>query len=502
MTKVYHPVCHLINGERLYYILVRMRSSVLEAKQLIGTCMEQAGLEDSYCGYVTFGTSDLLIRVWAHEDKFKELHELLDRQKRLIEASSVYVIDSMSTWYQRDLEKRDAWPMAQAQSKYDDMMQQKIPRVYSCDLPADPRGTKKYFMFVEKPYTTQSTLFEEMKRLIEEDERSGQSKKYFKGIDRMSLYSYQAKNYQGVLIKGQATSLKTVYKSIAQISNDLEVKTETYICCDRIKESDDLNKALDIPLDRMQKNSIYNLVKSHDCYKDRFCNTKGAMVMYDTFCERSIPLFYLLFHYDDDWWEITEEVRKIFRWTVFQKDDTLMDFVRGQYVKYEAFFRNQLEKFLGLIADEEDDWIGWTRRVLVREAKDVGVDKNKVHTLVNRLNREHKEKTGEERERKILCYGDIVKYLGKLKGLGALSRAENMAIEELITAIDGCRDDRNKVMHGEVESLFAFDEEGKKWVWESYLLHLMYLMLVVHKHRATYEKFVSNLLECKNNRRG
>ena len=131
--------------------------------------------------------------------------------------------------------------------------------------------------------------------------------------------------------------------------------------------------------------------------------------------------------------------------------------------------------------------------MLVQHSKKIGLDRNKVDALVFRLGQAHNEREGEERERKILCYADIVRYLGKLKEFAQLSKPENVAVEELIEAIRRCRDDRNKVMHGEVENLFGLHERGKKWVWESYLLNLMNLMVVVHRHRSTFEKFVTNL---------
>ena len=211
MTHLYHPICQLVNGERLYYALVAMRASVLEATELIERCMQDAGIENSYCAYATFGTSDLLIRVWALETKFAKFRVLLAGDRRVIGDTKVYVIDSMSTWYQREMEKRAAWPPVISDSEYDRMMQHKIRDVYTSPVPVDAKNTKKYFMFVEKPYTTRSTLFDEIKTFIEKDENS-KKKKYFVGIHRMSVYSYQAKAYQGILIKGQTTSLKMVYQ--------------------------------------------------------------------------------------------------------------------------------------------------------------------------------------------------------------------------------------------------------------------------------------------------
>ena len=120
--KLYHPICHHINGQRIYYILVSLKplkklnsdNSVFdEIEKLInkdrkpnhndGIERKEKSLAASCCAYITYGEHDVLIRAWADEYLIDDFIKELVNQE-WYKTHSCNLIHNMSTWYQRDLE--------------------------------------------------------------------------------------------------------------------------------------------------------------------------------------------------------------------------------------------------------------------------------------------------------------------------------------------------------------------------------------------------------------
>ena len=86
-AKVFcHPICHLINGERLHYVLVQVRHRLFDAGRKIGDVLtketdKHLGFASSSCAYYIFGQSDIIIRVWATESHLNKL--VAEIKKRL-----------------------------------------------------------------------------------------------------------------------------------------------------------------------------------------------------------------------------------------------------------------------------------------------------------------------------------------------------------------------------------------------------------------------------------
>lgn len=111
MATLYHPICHLIHGERLYYVILETKNTVSRSIDLVTEVLEKESqkLRNSYSAYLVFGTCDLLIRVWAKENKFRLLLETLKNNQTVVK-TKVYMINSINTYYQREIEENAEWP--------------------------------------------------------------------------------------------------------------------------------------------------------------------------------------------------------------------------------------------------------------------------------------------------------------------------------------------------------------------------------------------------------
>ena len=103
-----HPLCHLFNGERIYYFLLSIERDIESISNEILHLLDESGIEKSSCGHVIFGVSDIILRVWASEDKISELREAFKRRS-FIKKYREFLVDRLSTWYQRELEQNSNW---------------------------------------------------------------------------------------------------------------------------------------------------------------------------------------------------------------------------------------------------------------------------------------------------------------------------------------------------------------------------------------------------------
>lgn len=497
MATLYHPICHFINGERLYYLLVESKLSVPDTEKCVKDCLQDEflkQLEKSYCGYVTFGASDLLLRVWSNEERIGPLITKL-RSKKEISNVNTYVIDSMNTWYQRNLEKSENWPDVFPSESYESLMKLNIPDWLKLTFkPTKNDGNIKYFMFLDEPYTKKSVLFEELSENIARENEIYE--KCFSGINKVSLYSYYTKTNQGVLIKGQTEDLNNIAISTNNITEFFKLNTTTFICFKKItEEGDNIAEEKKFPLKVRKKKVIYNLLKSHDCYEKLLTNEGKAKS--DTFCENlnDTGLLPSLFHYEKDWWETVGELRLLYRWVVFQKNETLMNFLRGQYVEYEKHFRGILENWMGLIQDEGEEIKQISsiikKYLLKKHVLETSTPSEVLAETAANIRRLYLIKQRRDKEtEEHFTFGLAPSILKKLLFLGGCSKREKDAVKEMITALECCVPDRNKIMHGGVTDLSEHDEKKEKWVWESYTINLIRLKLMLRKHRNILQKVV------------
>lgn len=347
--NLYHPICHFANGERLYYILIDAKTNLFAAKQYVLQCLNEKGLKNSSCGYITFGPNDILLRIWAAEEIVADFITILRSNREIILNVTPRIIESISTWYQNRLEKQGDFWATFDNNIHNNLMNRDFDKslVYQEKLSHIKNGIK-FFTFLEEAYGTISTLFRDLYAYVK-DEHSDEYKKLFNNIHYVSIYSFQEETFRGVLLKGQAESLEYITKCIDTLTKKFNILTTTCICAHNLlNEKDELNPSPKkrLPLELRKAPMIYSLLKSHDCYSRKFSNILNAKEHNERFCEILKPLTCEILLYHKSWWPIIDNLRKSYRWVVFQKNAPLKGFLMEQYVSLEKKFRDKIQKHI------------------------------------------------------------------------------------------------------------------------------------------------------------
>ena len=451
--KIYHPICHFANGERLYYILIDVKTNLFAAQRYVVESLTRYKLKSSSCGYITFGPSDMLLRVWADEDRLADFVQTLRNNRETILNVKPRIIESMRTWYQNQMEKQQAFWDSFKNEPYQNLMNRKFNHYYTAINTKDTRINDgiRFFTFLEEPYGRVSTLFHDLSSYLQ-NEGSAKYNTHFKNIKQISMYSYQAPNHQGVLLKGQTDNLANLTRCIDSLTKDFKVLTTTCLCANRlVNEMDELNpkRSCSFTLEMRKKSVIYNILKSHDCYKRRFANIENAMALNERICEILTPLVEGFLFYNKQWWSTVDNLRRVYKWVVYQKNAALKGFLMEQYVMLEKEYRDEIGRY-------------------VRKKQEI--------------------KKGELNE---VTWGTINRHLGELKEFSSLSQSGKQAIGDLGKIIHACNDDRNDLMHGNVTHLFREDKEGKG-IWVGYVFRLVKLWFAMIYYQGLYNKYLSS----------
>ena len=94
MKRLYHPICHLIHGEKLYYIVVSFRQDALNSANYLLEKLEELEIINSSCAHFIFGDMDVLIRAGSDEKSINDFKEYLDSLK-LIDSYRFLLIENI-----------------------------------------------------------------------------------------------------------------------------------------------------------------------------------------------------------------------------------------------------------------------------------------------------------------------------------------------------------------------------------------------------------------------
>lgn len=509
MQMLHHPIYHFIHGERLYFLLIQTKLNIPEVETLIKQCMNKKGLEKlkgSYTICFTFGTNDVMIRVWAEEyDFICLLGELRGKVDEGILCVTPYMMEFMSTWHQRKLEDRSTWPNPFCLDDVESFLKGPLPEDFQKPYESlTPKENNRYFMFVEERFTQESNLFSTFLSSIQEENAFYQ--KCFPNILRISLYSYYSKTHRGVLIKGQTDELDNIAQSAKHIIELFpNASTTTYICFRKIPieaSGDSVSQKIEA-YNQNQPGIVYNLLKSHDCYeelldhegkqrKDVFCNELGKP-----------KVIRELFLYTDNWWLLIQEFRKIFKWIAYRRNKTLIDYLRGEYVSLEKYFNDELKNLKDLAAKEDKELLRSIRKLLTSLMKRHGASPVAEDDVIKCAEKVKKyfEQGDNRKEERFVSFGNTPRLLGELTKLVKLPRKKSEAIKEIIKKLGGCVDHRNAIMHGDVMNLFEANKQGV-CPWIDYTINIIKLKMAFEYNKEVLEEFFADLNKLISARRG
>ncbi len=234
---------HLVNGQRLYYILIRALQDVRKVVKLIQDEISlRPPFEAHSCAYVVFGEVDIIIRACVADT---DLKPFLDRLNQLdLEIDNVVLVNNSHTWYQHRIEESrkfktyfqtrvDANQLLHRQEipewlKFED---RRKPRIKASSrkkkTDAEPQGPIKYFVFAHETKGSIDPLYDALRKELYESSSSEQ---------RISLHKITSQKYEsGVLIEGETVDKKTrdpedaVYALTDRIKALGVYRTTTYV---------------------------------------------------------------------------------------------------------------------------------------------------------------------------------------------------------------------------------------------------------------------------------
>lgn len=345
-----HPLGHLLFGERLYYLLVNVHTDLFGVREILCATLRDAALYNSSCAYMVFGESDILVRVWAQERRFREF--LQDLNKKLaqhppgqVQVRS-YLITTSSTWYEKHIETQPSWPAHRLYHALEKCLE--TGRIDECFVYRSAGGdaeATKLFVFIEQPAVRARDVFREMCERV----NSGR----LEDLERVSLYQYRSTERRGVLMKAEAANFRKASVSLVKLARDLKqpdfsANTTTYVCAESLKDEESVPSKESIDLVDPVK-FAYNLLISHDCNEGRFTDSHGRFTdelahnHSDQFkklvAERYPGLFLLMANRPD----FTEKLRSMYRWTVRREEQNLRRYLIDFYIELEAMSRDLFE---------------------------------------------------------------------------------------------------------------------------------------------------------------
>ena len=346
----YHPICHYLRGQRLYYILITVETTAADASKFLATALNEVGLSPSACAYWLFGDTDIIIRVWAGESTVIDLKKKIkDKINHLEHPIRCLLVSSMETWYQREIEKKPGWHKSLIPESCVKILKDEPPEDlrYSCGL-HDQRSVMRYFIFIKEPSTKNKHLFKELSSMA----KSGNDT-LFSADSRISLYSVYSRGFNGVLLKGETDNFsETAQKLVdfASMQKNLGRETTTYICSTNLKkEENNLTQKLTVlNFEVARRRTIENLLLSEECNASTLNVDAESLKQErgdtsDLFIKGILEQLPHIFHYHEEWWPYIKDLRYLYKWVIFQDNEQLMAFLARHYALCENDLRLLLQ---------------------------------------------------------------------------------------------------------------------------------------------------------------
>lgn len=403
--KFIHPLCHIINGERLYYVLLNLKGSVETSRSRLINSLTRYDLFNSACIYHLFGQSDILIRVWSPPEVFKKFEDDLDKSEYTTD-KIVFLVGEIDTWYQREIERNEHF--------WDDLHDTTINNIItnSANLPHHLRCKQQvnknsihFYIFLDGAVTLAEDTFTKIKSKLNTKSIRAHIKET--AIERISLYSYSTEERRGVLLKAE---VKTYTKSseglakLARLLKPIAGKTHTFVCQgtginqkdelfpveslhglesshgrERLgwkdhgkaakswphtftsclletqefdekyfqdQKRDDTSHANADQFDEVKEliKQFHAIVSPHavdiaKAYKLRPVRAKGPA---EKSLEQSKDDVEERYVFDEDWWKLIFDLRKLYKWTAMKNNSRLRAFYMSKFVVFEKILRDSI----------------------------------------------------------------------------------------------------------------------------------------------------------------
>jgi len=463
-----HPLGHLLFGERLYYLLINVHTDLFGVRELLCNRLKKAKLYGSSCAYMVFGESDILVRVWGQERRFREFLKSLNESLVQYPSGQIqiktYLITAMNTWYEKVIEAEPKWPANQLDTVLERCLNSReIDPVFLHKDDASQAESTKIFVFIEQPAVRAKDVFREM---CDRARNCG-----LPDLDRVSLYQYRSAEKRGVLMKAESANFRKASVSLVNLARDLKqseyaANTTTYVCAEPLKVEESFPSPSSVEPVDCQKYA-YNLLISHDCNEGRFTDSNGqftdevAHKHSDQFKELigSVGRYRRVFGLMARRPEFIEKLRSIYRWTVRREEQNLRRYLIDFYIELEVLTRDLLSNNPVALGKKDPS------RKYVSIAKRVLPDDH-FHKFLEAVKQESLEDQSKQ-----YTLGNLVDLIAWAKGQlpNAKEHTELDKFREVLSpespAQQGLIQNRNDLMHGNSLRLFRTESGGDSDLW-------------------------------------
>lgn len=526
-----------MNGERLYYLLIKTRTLAPKNRNSILNAVKNvmADTLKAVCLYQVFGETDMILRIWASGDDIVTINQKL-RSHDDIRSVTVLLVKDMFTFYQEEMEKSPAWDWELPGRKISEITSHEFADEFQRDGKClemlggttlqEKQGdqglastedaavnsrlkntSSRFYVQCERPYRTRSKLFYEIKELINKFQDETQLNRTM--LQGISIYSYSNHRVEGVLIKGDMNgeALGKASNVLIRFVNkciDLGSKTITNICAELIHDG------FDSVLKRAKRGAaidkqavLKELLLSYEAHPEYFLpandpdlsdrkidltSSKQAKERGSQFItDAAEGLWNALIHYSEDWWQIIEQARLLYRWVIAgpEKNEQMIAVMMRDYARIESELSD------AILASQPLDGI---REIEVRSLS---------HKLksIRQLNENEALRlqiidvltggnSGEETGKPRLTFALIADMLSSMLKTARKRQGSKLFEEELnrwdmlCKSLKATAADRNALMHGRHLDMFSKDPQ-KNELWGGFVIrYLLVASLVPHLKRT------------------
>ena len=509
--KVYHPYCHLFNGERLYYVLIKNRTLSPTNRNFLLSAAKEV-LPENFINAISlhqvFGETDMILRIWASHENLDLLINKLESLQST-EAVTVLLIKEMLTYYQREMESSRNWRWHYASEQLGNILEHRFPPFLIRNVTEQTDGWIRFFVFCEEPYRKKSDLFERINKIV-----ADALKEKNPSLTRFSLYSYSNRRLQGVILKGdlKGESFKQSSRNLSYLVNDiikLGCKTTTNICSETILDAHDavIEKAGADDSDVRWTGVMSNLFLSFESKLDDHGPNAHSLNMQsdvDAFSEEhdggsrkvlgalemrerhsrcmafaivaSRELWECIKHYHPQWWSVLGEFRLMYRWVAAgnEKSDQIIAVIMKGYADMESELAAKLRKISDMSAFP--DMLRTSLRQRLSKIPRLAEDAELLDQICN-------VKSSGSGDGSHITMEPIAFEMGKLKKSELFKQLPEFQQEQwkqFQKALERCIQDRNDLMHGNVRSMFSVvpkdpKQEGsaKVTAWQRFTINYL-----------------------------
>jgi hypothetical protein len=484
----HHPICHFINGERLHYLLLKVRTKLFDAGDSINEVLSDTtiGVDESSCAYYVFGSSDVIIRLWSTEKDLIGLCNVIQERVREVESIQVVLVDRMLTWYQQIIESQAGWHYGFDRDTVSKIADHQIPQLLTVATEPTNGKTTRFFIFIEETFAQRTHVFHK----LHNDLLSGERDFLQNGMERISIYSYTTTDAPCVLIKGEVPNWADATNQLLLFAERMRrypVKTTTFICAENIKlDKNALNARHRLAAfsDARKHEIIYNLLRSHECdyAKIRAIGGDLAEKRAQQFVAIASKRCAQFFGQQDEWWNWLGTMRLLFKWISFGDAGKAMRALGQEYIRMERDLVDFLKGPYRLIQEEKKRNAFWD--LAKRHRIDPKVIDDVAAQVVRIL-----------RVESHLTLGSVPECLRALLKGREVSKEIRTVIEEFSKALDRGAENRNLLLHGREEERHFLQKGENAWIWEDYLENYLDVILrffqIVDVSREFAETFVS-----------